>query len=194
MSCHYVVDVDGRITQMVGEEMRAWHAGASIWKGETDTNSRSIGIEIHNPGDRDYPQMQIAAVIDLCRDILARHAIPPAHVLAHSDVAPMRKADPGERFDWARLHCAGIGHWVQPSTEQGGGLTPGDAGPAVRELQLALAAYGYGIAASASYDAETATVVKAFQRHFRPLRVDGIADRGTLDTLARLAAALPGSA
>jgi len=127
VSCHYLVDEDGAITAMVDEAHRAWHAGASFWKGETDTNSRSIGIEIQNPGHnlgyRDFPEAQMVAVIALCRDILSRHAIPQFHVLAHSDVAPGRKIDPGERFGWARLHAEGIGHWVPPAEADATPLT-----------------------------------------------------------------------
>ncbi|MGA7267995.1 MAG: N-acetylmuramoyl-L-alanine amidase [Aestuariivirga sp.] len=190
VSCHYLVDEQGRITQMVGEEMRAWHAGQSQWRGERDTNSRSIGIEIQNTGDQPYPDRQMSAVIALCRDILSRHDIPPHHVLAHSDVAPARKSDPGELFDWERLFRNGIGHWVEPEPlEQRARLGPGDAGEAVMRLQAILAGYGYGIAVTGSYDHDTLLVVKAFQRHFRPARVDGLADRSTLETLARLTAA-----
>lgn len=191
VSCHYLVDEIGRITQMVGEEMRAWHAGQSSWGGETDTNSRSIGIEIHNPGDEPYPPAQMQGVIRLCRDILARHAIPRHLVLAHSDVAPGRKIDPGEHFDWEALHRAGIGHWVEPAPIAAGpGIRPGDTGEAVIRLQALLAEYGYGLPLSGNYDHDTATVVRAFQRHFRPARVDGIADHSTIETLGRLVGAL----
>ena len=111
VSCHYLVDAEGRIAQMVPESERAWHAGQSLWEGETDINSCSIGIEIHNPGhDFDYPDFpdaEMRAVEALCRDILSRHAIPSHRVLAHSDVAPGRKRDPGEKFDWERLARAG---------------------------------------------------------------------------------------
>ncbi len=190
VSCHYLVDETGDITQMVGEEMRAWHAGASSWNGETDTNSRSIGIEIHNPGHNigyhDFPPHQMQAVIALCHDILSRHAIAKHMVLAHSDVAPGRKIDPGERFDWELLHREGIGHWVEPAAI-GDGL---DLDPeTVRQLQALLAGYGYGIDVTGTYDAATSKVVGAFQRHFRPERIDGIADHSTIDTLQRLVAA-----
>lgn len=191
VSCHYLIDEDGTITQMVDEDMRAWHAGASSWHGETDTNSRSIGIEIHNPGHaidyRDFPKRQMRAVVALCRDILSRHDIPPRHVLGHSDVAPGRKIDPGEKFDWGQLHRAGIGHWVEPAPFQDGAqLGPGEQGEAVLRLQALLAEYGYGIGLTGDYDHATRTVVNAFQRHFRPARVDGIADRSTLETLQSL--------
>jgi N-acetylmuramoyl-L-alanine amidase len=195
VSCHYLVAENGKITQMVGEEMRAWHAGVSVWEGDADINSRSIGIEIHNPGHalgyRDFSVMQTEAVIALCRDIVRRHDVEPRHVLAHSDVAPPRKIDPGEKFDWQRLHEAGIGHWVAPSPlRDGPALKAGDAGGVVAALQANLARYGYGIEVSGSYDAPTGAVVQAFQRHFRPARVDGIADPSTVETLDRLIAAL----
>lgn len=190
VSCHYLVDEDGTITQMVGEELRAWHAGVSCWEGETDTNSRSIGIEIHNPGHliayRDFPDVQMRAVIALCRDILARHDIPPRHVLAHSDVAPGRKTDPGERFDWAWLHREGVGHWVPPAAADATPL----AGRELTAFQELLGAYGYGIAVTGEADEVTRKVTDAFQRHFCPALVNGVPDRSALLTAKRLLAAL----
>ena len=119
VSCHYLVFEDGVILQMVPESRRAWHAGQSEWSGTTDINSQSIGIEIVNPGHahgyRDFPPMQMEAVVALCRDLIARWAIVPWRVLAHSDVAPQRKMDPGERFDWRLLANAGVGLWVEPA-------------------------------------------------------------------------------
>jgi len=195
VSCHYVVRADGAIVRLVAEDRRAWHAGAGSWAGAQDVNSRSIGIEICNPGHDfgapPFPAEQIAAVIDLCRDILTRHPIPPERVLAHSDTAPGRKRDPGEWFPWTQLAAAGIGQAVEPvPIGTDAGLTLGDAGDHVMRLQGDLAAYGYGITASGLYDRGTADVVAAFQRHFRPERVDGIADRSTVVTLARLLDAL----
>jgi N-acetylmuramoyl-L-alanine amidase len=191
VSCHYLVDEDGAITQMVDETLRAWHAGASSWKNETDINSLSIGIEIHNPGHfagyPDFPAAQMRAVIALSQDIIARHDISPRRVLAHSDVAPGRKIDPGEKFDWALLHRAGVGHWVEPSSlTEGPVLMEGESGPSVEALQTMLALYGYGLDISGDFDPRTRAVVEAFQRHFRPARVDGIADPSTVDTLHRL--------
>ena len=186
VSCHYLVDEDGFITQMVGEEMRAWHAGVSSWQGETDTNSRSIGIEIQNPGHsigyRDFPVEQMQAVAALCRDIHSRHDIAPTRVLAHSDVAPGRKVDPGERFDWGWLHSQGIGHWVEPSPADASPLTADE----MTELQQLLQTYGYGIAATGISDEPTRKVLDAFQRHFRPAKVDGQADRCCLMTARQL--------
>ena len=195
VSAHYFVGEDGRIVQMVDEADRAWHAGKSFWAGESDINSRSIGIEIANPGHefgyRRFPPAQIAAVIALCRDIVSRHPIPPARVLAHSDVAPLRKEDPGELFPWGELAAAGIGHWVMPEVVVAGpSLRLGDSGTAVAELKQRFRAYGYGLGAESVFDEETAAVVRAFQRHFRPALVDGIADVSTTATLDKLSAAL----
>ncbi len=183
VSAHYLIDEAGACHRLVPEAMRAWHAGESAWAGERDINSRSIGIELVNPGHefgyRDFPEAQMRALETLARGILARHAIPPARVLGHSDVAPHRKQDPGERFDWARLARAGIGLWLEPGfapPREGEPLAPGAAGPAVAALQAALARYGYGIAASGVYDLRTEQVVTAFQRHFRQGKVDGVAD------------------
>jgi N-acetylmuramoyl-L-alanine amidase len=194
VSCHYIVDTEGRIAQMVAEAERAWHAGQSLWAGETDINSRSIGIEIHNPGhDFDYPdfsEAEMQAVEAFCLDILSRHAIPPDRVLAHSDVAPGRKRDPGEKFDWQRLARAGIGLWVPPAPPSDDtGLGPGDEGEAVAALQRGLLDYGYGVEVTTTYGTGLEKVVEAFQRHFRPARVDGRADASTRDTLDRLLAA-----
>ena len=191
VSAHYLVHEDGRVVQMVSEKARAWHAGKSFWKSETDINSASIGIEIVNPGDlENYPpfaEAQIAAVIRLCRDICERHGIRPEHVLAHSDIAPTRKTDPGHNFPWRLLHEAGVGHWVEPGPVRGGRfLARGEQGQPVEALQSMLALYGYGIEITGVFDAETETVVKAFQRHFRPHNVDGVADVSTIDTLYRL--------
>ena len=191
VSCHYIVHEDGRIVQMVAEDKRAWHAGAGSWQGREDVNSRSIGIEIVNPGHEfgypDFPDAQTAAVIDLCGDIIARREIAPRNVLAHSDVAPGRKRDPGEKFPWKRLYGAGIGHWVEPAPLAGGRfLTLGDGGPPVEALQEMLSLYGYGIDRSGEFDRKTSQVVAAFQRHFRPEKVDGVADVSTVETLYRL--------
>jgi N-acetylmuramoyl-L-alanine amidase len=199
VSSHYLVHEDGRIVQMVRERDRAWHAGKSSWHGQTDLNSCSIGIEIANPGHslgyRAFPKKQIAAVIELCRGIAARHDIRPERVLAHSDVAPGRKVDPGEKFPWKVLAEAGVGLFVQPARIAAGqGLGPGSSGKPVEQLQTQLSRFGYGIEASGIFDERTRTVTAAFQRHFRPRRVDGIADRSTLKTLGSLLDALAADA
>ena len=193
VSSHYVVFEDGRIIQCVPEEKRAWHAGESFWAGETDINSRSIGIEIVNPGHefgyRAFPLRQTAAVISLCKSIITRRGpIGAERILGHSDVAPLRKQDPGEKFPWELLSESGIGHWVRaaPLDLEGPNLSPGARGEQVSRLQRTLAAYGYGIAESGSYDDATREVITAFQRHFRPARVDGITDPSTLLTLRAL--------
>lgn len=195
VSSHYLVHEDGRIVQMVREADRAWHAGKSIWRGETDINSQSVGIEIVNPGHGlgypPFPRRQIRSVVALCQGIVARHAIRPAMVLAHSDVAPGRKVDPGEKFPWAVLARAGVGHFVPPSRRRTGReLKAGDESRAVVELQQMLARYGYGIDITGVFDARTVIVVEAFQRHFRPGRVDGVADPSTVATLRRLLSAV----
>ena len=198
VSSHYVVFEDGRIVQCVPENLRAWHAGVSSWAGETDINSLSVGIEIVNPGHEfgytDFPRRQIAAVISLCRSIITRRGpISADRVLAHSDVAPSRKQDPGEKFPWELLSASGIGHWVRPAALDIGGavLKPGDQDDAVLRMQRAFKAYGYGIEETGSYDDLTRDVVAAFQRHFRPARIDGIADRSTLLTLRALTETRP---
>ena len=187
VSCHYLIDEDGTITQMVGEDERAWHAGISSWQGETDTNSRSIGIEIHNPGHqigyRDFPAVQMQSVVALCRDILTRHAIPARQVLAHSDVAPGRKIDPGERFDWPLLFREGIGHWVPPGAPDDRMLE----GDELAAFQGLLKNYGYGLDVTGDYDEATRKATDAFQRHFRPALVNGVPDVSALRTAERLA-------
>jgi N-acetylmuramoyl-L-alanine amidase len=194
VSSHYVVMENGDIYQLVPETERAWHAGISCWEGETDINSRSIGIEIVNPGHDlgypDFPDVQIDAVTALCRDILRRRKILPARVLAHSDVAPARKPDPGEKFPWAKLADAGVGVWVEPTAIMPGPeLDPGDHSEIVARLQDEFRAFGYDVPATGIYDQATREVVTAFQRHFRPARVDGIVDYSTYETLKRLLAA-----
>ncbi|MGY6708843.1 MAG: N-acetylmuramoyl-L-alanine amidase [Rhizobiaceae bacterium] len=195
VSCHYILHEDGRIVQMVREADRAWHAGRSWWQGQGDVNSRSIGIEIVNVGHEGglppFPDRQIAALIALSRGIKARHGIADALVLAHSDVAPGRKIDPGERFPWADLAREGVGLHVPPAPlRSGSALSEGDRGGEVAQLQKMLAAYGYQVPVHGDFDGETRKVVEAFQRHFRPARVDGVADSSTRDTLAMLSEAV----
>jgi len=194
VSAHYLVDEEGRVAQLVAEADRAWHAGLGAWAGETDLNSCSIGIEVQNPGhDFGCPAFlegQMQAVEALCHDILSRYTIPPERVLGHSDVAPGRKRDPGEKFDWARLARAGIGLWVEPAPLAGDeGLGEGDENESVAALQRDLRDYGYGVEVTSTYGKGVEHVVEAFQRHFRPARVDGRADQSTRDTLTRLLAA-----
>ena len=170
VSAHYVIDEDGTVQRLVAEDRRAWHAGAAFWRGETDINGRSVGIELVNPGHefgyRPFPEAQMAALETLARDILARHPIPARNVVGHSDVAPRRKRDPGELFDWPRLAAAGIGPWPEECGESG-------------DVVAMLAEYGYE-----TVDLEK--TVEAFQRRFRPARIDGIADAETAGRLRAL--------
>ena len=197
VSAHYFVFEDGRVVQMVPEGRRAWHAGQAAWKGERDINSRSLGIEIAHPGHvgglPPYPEAQIDAVIALGRDLVRRWSIPPERVLAHSDIAPERKEDPGEGFPWDRLAREGLGHHVLPAPLRDGRFfAQGDGGQPIEALQAMLGLYGYDLPVTGLFDARTQAVVTAFQRHFRQARVDGVADASTITTLRDLIAALPG--
>jgi len=196
VAAHYMVEEDGRVFRLVAEERRAWHAGKSWWKGETDVNAVSIGIEIVNPGHewgyRPFPDAQIDAVIGLLDDIRSRWTIGNDRIVGHSDVAPARKQDPGELFPWKRLALEGHGLWFEPQPAPGPALALGDEGVGVFALQAGLHRLGYEPRPSGRYDEETATVVTAFQRHWRPEQVDGIADgetRARLMGLLQLAAA-----
>lgn len=193
VSAHYVVMDDGRVVQCVRETLRAWHAGVSSWAGETDINSCSIGIEIVNRGldwgYPDYPSRQIAAVTALCRGIMLRHKIPARRVLGHSDVAPTRKKDPGEKFPWQSLAASGVGLWVPSAPQTAGDLLEyGAEGDVVRELQEQLSRFGYGLAVNGDYDSTMIDYVTAFQRHFRPKLVNGVTDPSTKATLEALLA------
>jgi N-acetylmuramoyl-L-alanine amidase len=182
VSCHYLVEEDGLVWRLVPEERRAWHAGVSFWRGHHTLNGRSIGIEIVNPGHewgyRPFPALQMAAVADLCLDILGRHPIPAGNVVAHSDIAPDRKQDPGELFDWEGLAANGIGFW--PSGIDGSGADRPGGG--MERAAALLAGIGYPVD-----PARPQVALAAFQRRFRQERVDGEADSGTL---ARLEAVL----
>lgn len=194
VSAHYMVEEDGRIFSLVPEERRAWHAGKSYWKGESDINALSVGVEIVNPGHafgyRAFPDVQIEAVIDLIADIRSRWTIPDARILGHSDVAPDRKEDPGELFPWKRLAEAGHGLWVESGAAPGAALAEGEEGLGVLALQAGLSRLGYDCPPNGKFDADTATVVRAFQRHWLQTRFDGVADgetRARLVSLLRLA-------
>jgi N-acetylmuramoyl-L-alanine amidase len=196
VSAHYFVFEDGRILQLVPEVRRAWHAGAGGWQGNRDMNSASIGIEIVNPGHefgyRPFPPEQIEAVSKLCGDIIKRWGIRADRVIAHSDMAPLRKEDPGELFPWDQLHVAGVGHFVPPHAITGGRfLSAGEQGQPVEALQAMFALYGYDLPVTGQYDELTQKVVTAFQRHFRPERVDGVADASTIGTLRDLIKSVP---
>ena len=207
VSAHYMIWEDGCVVQLVGEDKRAWHAGVSTWKGETDLNSRSIGIEIVNgghdwplPGEvlPPYPQVQIDALIRLTNGILERWDIPQTRIVGHSDIAPARKSDPGEHFPWAQLSRYGIGLWPASLTDKTGnetgteraratgphligrGLGPGDDKKAVARLQTMLSGIGYGIEVTGVYDDGTEAVIRAFQRRWLQDQVTGQADLRTL--------------
>ncbi len=177
VSAHYLIDEDGTAYRLVPEDRRAWHAGAAFWRGETDINGRSVGIELVNPGHafgyRPFPAAQMAALETIAREILARHPIPARNVVGHSDLAPRRKTDPGELFDWARLAGAGIGLWPEEDGEGG-------------DVAAMLAEFGYETV-------DLKKTVEAFQRRFRPARIDGVADdetAGRLQSVLRMAGAL----
>lgn len=173
VSAHYLIDEAGEVHALVDEANRAWHAGVSSWRGKPDVNSRSIGIELVNPGHefgyRPFPAAQMASLAELSRGILSRWPIPARNVVGHSDVAPRRKQDPGELFDWYWLAQRGVGLWPK-------GMPLSRSPSQVGEAAALLAEYGYDIA-----DPKAALV--AFQRHFRPLSCDGDADAETLALL-----------
>jgi N-acetylmuramoyl-L-alanine amidase len=209
VSAHYFIWENGKALQLVPEARRAWHAGAGRWQGQDDINSRSIGIEIANLGHDGasvdpvdprkslprlegapvlppppFPPEQIAAVIALVGDIAARWSIRPERILAHSDIAPRRKRDPGEAFPWDELARHGLGHWVEPTPIRSGHFYQrGDGGAPIEALQRMLDMVGYAITIDGVFGEETEFVVKAFQRHWRPARVDGVADFSTITTL-----------
>lgn len=188
VSAHYLVEEDGAIWRLVPEERRAWHAGASYWQGDSALNTVSIGIEIVNPGHewgyRAFPEVQMQAVEALCGDILARRRIPAHRVVGHSDIAPARKSDPGELFDWPRLARAGIGLWPPPAAGLQGRRGRG-IGIVERAAALAdLARIGYQVEPGN----ETPPLV-AFQRRFRPQRWDGRLDAETAGRLGEVGAA-----
>jgi len=172
VSSHYLVEEDGRLFQLVDEHHRAWHAGRGYWRGEGDLNSASIGIEIVNPGHEfgfpDYPDAQIVIVIALVRDILARYGLPPEAVIGHSDLAPGRKIDPGEKFPWDRLAREGCAAALPDEEAEG-------------EPAALLKQIGY------SLEPGLKPVVEAFQRRWRPSRVDGALDAETRALIERVA-------
>jgi N-acetylmuramoyl-L-alanine amidase len=186
VSAHYVVDEAGQVFSLVPEEHCAWHAGASSWGGEGDVNGRSIGIEIvnggHDFGLPDFPDVQIDAVIALLGDIFQRWPqLTPARVVAHSDIAPERKLDPGEKFPWKRLAEAGVSIWPKPIPFH---TEPGE--DRVGRVQQQLVAIGYGVDMTGVMDAATRAALRAFQRRFRPASVDGLIDDETQMLLAAL--------
>ncbi len=172
VSSHYVVDEDGTVWRLVAERHRAWHAGLSSWCGHSQLNERSIGIEIVNPGHewgyRCFPALQMAAVCDLCLAILGRHPIPARNVVGHSDIAPDRKQDPGELFDWPGLAANGVGSWPGPTQDT----------TSVDDVPGALRTIGYAVGVGVD-DGELAVTLRAFQRHWLPEAITGQADAAT---------------
>jgi N-acetylmuramoyl-L-alanine amidase len=187
VSAHYCIDEDGTVYRLVGEDRRAWHAGAASWAGASDINARSIGIELVNPGHscgyQPFPEAQMAALTGLAKTVLARHPIPPNRVLGHSDVAPARKQDPGELFDWRALAAAGIGLWPDAAAAP-------EPLPPMAEIQGRLARFGYEVPRHGRLDGDTRAVLAAFQRHFRPAAITGEADGETVACLEGLLARL----
>ena len=188
VSAHYLVEEDGRVIQLVPEALRAWHAGVSAWAGRTRLNDVSVGIEIVNPGHehgyRPFPAEQVAAVSALVLDIRARHGIARRRVLAHADIAPDRKEDPGELFPWLALSREGVCLACAP--HGGGGLRAvrlGDQTSDSADLLADLSAFGYGVDSTGHFTPLALLCVVAFQRRFLPDRVDGIADGPTRATL-----------
>jgi N-acetylmuramoyl-L-alanine amidase len=194
VSAHYLIEEDGRAFALVPEARRAWHAGVSFWQGERNLNGVSIGVELVNPGHdwgyRPFPDAQIATLIELLAGIRERWDVTDARIVGHSDVAPDRKIDPGEFFPWKRLAEAGFGLWAEPVAAPGAPLQLGEESTAVFALQAGLTRLGYDCAPSGRYDETTALTITAFQRHWRPDRIDGAADgetRARLMALLRLA-------
>ncbi|HEX3664011.1 MAG TPA: N-acetylmuramoyl-L-alanine amidase [Rhizomicrobium sp.] len=184
VSAHYTIDRDGTVYRHVDESLRARHAGVSCWAGERDVNSRSIGIELVNPGHEfgymPFPDAQIEALTGLAHGILARHPISPERVVGHSDVAPARKTDPGELFPWSRLAESGVGIFPKSHCDRTGSAR----GAGEEMFAKGLARFGYGV--PPEVDIPLAAVVTAFQRHFRPEKIDGVCDAETEERLRAL--------
>ena len=163
VSAHFLIDEDGTLYSLVDEYEGAWHAGKSLWRGNRNINDRSIGVELVNPGHefgyRIFPDPQMDTLATLAQDLITRHPIPPRNVVGHSDIAPSRKQDPGELFDWQKLATIGVGLWPKPATK------------IEEEAAEILTRYGY--------DMSSTSAITAFQRHFRQSYITGIADDET---------------
>lgn len=191
VSAHYVVSEAGEIFKLVEEENRAWHAGESHWRGSNNVNARSVGIEICNPGHShgyvDFPMRQMKSVVKLAQEIIARHHIPARNVVGHSDIAFLRKDDPGEKFDWQSCARQGVGLFPFEARDMHGiEFKRGDKGKDVTRLQTALSNWGYGLKLDGDYGEKTEKCVIAFQRHYRPGNLDGVWDGECAGLLAAL--------
>jgi len=195
VSAHYMIEEGGQVFQLVDEDRRAWHAGVSEWQGQTNINSTSIGIEIVNGGHDwpsedgslpDYPEKQIKAVIELCKDTMNRHG--NLTVLGHSDIAPSRKIDPGEHFPWQRLAKEGVGYWPDITTDDRRTLfETGSRDRGVAIVQRGLAHIGYGARVTGVMDEATGAIIEALQRRYRPDKIDGVVDIQTMEIIKVLA-------
>ncbi len=192
VAAHYMVDEGGKISQLVNENYRAWHAGVSSWGGESNLNSISIGIEIvnggHDYGLPDFPEAQIFAVIKLCQEILNRHNIPQMNIVGHSDIAPARKQDPGEKFPWEQLAKKSVGYWPTSITQDQRVLfESGERGRGISVVQSGLAYIGYGVEVTGVLDEQTKLVMTALQRRYRPSLMNGDIDVQCLEIVTNLA-------
>ena len=175
VSAHYLISQQGEVFKLVSEEKRAWHAGISYWRGKTDINSYSIGIELENPGHEfgytKFPKGQMAVLTELCIEIINKYLISPENIVGHSDIAPRRKKDPGELFDWRSLAKNGVGLWPEPALDM----------VTAEPFEKSLNNFGYEVV-------DLRSTITAFQRHYLPDTVSGISDSNTQKTLATLMA------
>lgn len=190
VSSHYLIgdDASATIYKLVDESARAWHAGESEWDGRTWLNSSSIGIEIVNPGFEDtptgrvwypYTEDQVQSLIVLLKDISKRHGIQPREIIGHSDIAPLRKLDPGPLFPWKRLAAEGLGIWPNEQSVARQQMLFAEQLPSISWFQAQLARLGYASPRTGELDVATRHVIAAFQMHFRPARFDGTPDAQT---------------
>jgi N-acetylmuramoyl-L-alanine amidase len=193
VSAHYFIDEAGEISRLVPEKQRAWHAGRGFWRGVSDINSRSVGIELQNPGHDwgyvDFPEAQIDALIALLQEIIDRNPIDLRGVIAHSDLAPRRKLDPGEKFPWEKLKAAELCVYPKKQKASAKAALPRKIDLALRtEILRNLAEIGYRIDPQRGYWTENnRAALTAFQRRFRPRLVNGVADTETRRMAAKVA-------